>query len=116
MPRSTEKGIPSPLHSLPPNPTAHCSYESGLQCLGPVPVPVASLSCYVVLNSHMASLCYQLILPALSPWFSGLMHASPQILNDHNGPLYLHPVLPPLRLRENMIKKHQAVALPQNLC
>lgn len=75
MPRSTEKGIPSPLHSLPPNPTAHYSYESGLQCLGPVPVPGASLSCYVALNSHMTSLCYQLILTALSPWFSGLMHA-----------------------------------------
>lgn len=46
MPGRTEKGIPTPLHlSLPPNPTAHSSYESGLQCPSPVPVPTPSLPC-----------------------------------------------------------------------
>lgn len=57
MPERTEKGIPSPLHhSLPPNPTAHSSYESSLQCPSSVPIPALSVPRYVTLSSHMTSL------------------------------------------------------------
>ena len=70
----------------------------------------------------MTSLCYQLIFPALSPGFGGLMHVEQDLAPKHSlatkdtfgAQSYLTPAFAPLWLRENMWPKALgSVPLPQ---